>query len=153
MEVAGPDFRMILQLPSLAEPRRFDRPDRLGRGASSRLDGWTSIPGSLGRVEGWSFEIFTMDAHNDMKASPSLAETTAEDSSTPCSNGQCPTKGLPSRPCPDPHCPFQLEGRLWSRARRNLMLLYNGGRPAPEHIQGWSSTVGVKGMIAPNSSN
>jgi len=92
-----------------------------------------------------------MDANQDMNASPSLAESSAEDASPGCSNGQCPVLGQPSQPCPDPQCPFQLEGRLWSRARKNLMLLYNGGRPAPEHLQDWPAI--AERIIAPNSSN
>lgn len=95
-----------------------------------------------------------MDAPNDMNASSSLADPSAENVPSPCANGQCPTQGQPSRTCADPHCPFQLEGKLWSRARKNLMLLYNGGRPAPEHItQGWSAAVAVKRIVVPDTSN
>ena len=73
-----------------------------------------------------------MDVDNDMNASLSLAEDSTENSVRQCSNGECPVTGQPNQPCPDPQCPFQLEARLWFRARKNLMLLYNGGRPAPE---------------------
>lgn len=75
-----------------------------------------------------------MDVDNDMNASLPLAdEDSAESSVRPCTQGRCPNEGRTNQPCPDPQCPHQFEARLWLRARKNLMLLYNGGRAATEH--------------------
>jgi len=73
-----------------------------------------------------------MDVDNDMNASLPLAEGSTDGPVRQCSNGRCPITGEPNQPCPDPQCPYELEARLWFRARKNLMLLYNGERAATE---------------------